>query len=385
SSENIQSENNTSDANIDVTTESALIQQEYAMDYIDNFVGKVEIYLTITIEQTFIIKIDFSEFPKRPIIELPEGLSSLFGDINSALDVLRKWNEKKPSHVVEIIRELEGKLWFLSDIDGESKRIAGEYKTELIGGIISNLKVTLLTYGFKEYQVEIDISKYPDPPTIIYSSELDDLIKSPVENLNSFKKWKRKESHAVELLEEISWLVDKNSRINFELALMKGGMKDVSYNESLNIISAVLKGEMKTKDLTFKFEVKLSNDYPVSAPIIKLKSELESMEDIKEKLTTQINTFTSSWHQFNYLIDLFNQISKAIFEVSVISCVICHQIECLACKKKISAPDTNDQCQVICPHCERLYHKCCWDQTILSFKKCGFCLRPPPPNMMPNI
>ncbi|MCP4764036.1 MAG: hypothetical protein GY870_19845, partial [archaeon] len=46
SSENIQSENNTSDANIDVTTESALIQQEYAMDYIDNFVGKVEIYLT---------------------------------------------------------------------------------------------------------------------------------------------------------------------------------------------------------------------------------------------------------------------------------------------------------------------------------------------------
>jgi len=374
------------DADIQIATEAALVQQEYAMDYINNSVGIVEIYLTITVEQTFIIKINFSNYPQRPELILNEGLTSLFGDIYEKLKILKNWKEKSPSHIVEIIRELESKLWFLSEVEIETKKITGSYKTETINNIFSNLKVILLTYGFKEYTLNVDLSNYPNFPKIEYSTELNDLIKNPVENLAVYKNWKKKDSHVVEVLEEISWLVDKNSRINFEIDLLKGGMKEVSYLADINSITAKLAGQLKTKDLTFEFNVKLPDNYPMSAPEFVLKTDLEGMEELEKKLKKQIEEFVGSWHPFNYLIDLFNRISKAIFEVSVVSCVICHQIDCPSCSSKISAPnaDYGEECQVMCPSCERLYHKHCWDQTILSFGKCGFCLRPPPPHLRPK-
>lgn len=364
-----------------LTTEMAMIQQEYAMDYDENSISKVEIYLTITMEQTFIIKIDFSDYPKRPVVELPSGLVNLLGDVNTAIEVLKNWDYDNPSHVVEIVRELESKLWFLSDLQLESKMIVGEYKAEMIDGIISKLNVTLYTYGFKEYHLEIDISNYPDKPLIKYANELQELIKTPLEEIKAYKKWKRKDSHPVDLIREIQWLVDKNSRINFELTLLRGGMDEVTYNENENSISAKLSGKMKTEGVSFDFNCNLPRDYPMGIPKISLESELEGREDLKKKLTAQIDKFVSGWHQFNYLIDLFNQISKAIFDISVISCVICHKIECPECTKKISAHEESEQCQVQCPSCERLYHKSCWNKTIASFSKCGFCLKPPPPNM----
>ncbi|MBD3353467.1 MAG: hypothetical protein GF364_18435 [Candidatus Lokiarchaeota archaeon] len=367
---------------VKLATEAVLIQQEYAMDYIENSLSKVEIYLTITIEQTFIIKIDFEDYPERPKLDLPQGLQKMVGDINEYLEILKKWNKDNPPHVVEIIRELESKLWFLSELELEAKMITGEYKAEMIDGFISKLNVTIYTYGFKEYTLKVDISNYPAPPKIEFPDELKQLVETPIENVKGYKNWKRKESHTVEVLREIQWLIDKNSRINFELKLLRGGMKEVNFNASENSIYVKLSGKMKTEGVVFDFKVELPADYPVGVPKIELKSELEGREDLREKLVSQIGSFRTGWHQFNYLIDLFNQISKAIFEVSVISCVICHKIECPQCGLKISASNPDEQCQVSCPSCERLYHKSCWNQTIASFKKCGFCLRPPPPNMM---
>jgi len=40
--------------------------------------------------------------------------------------------------------------------------------------------------------------------------------------------------------------------------------------------------------------------------------------------------------------------------------------------KKIAG---DDSCHSECPHCNRAYHRHCWEQTIQSFGKCGFCLR----------
>lgn len=369
---------NACEVDLSIATESAMVQQEYALDYIDGSPSKIEIYLTITIEQTFIIRIDFSEYPKRPILEIPDGLKKLLGDVNNSLEILKKWSDKKPSHVVEIIRELEGKLWFLTELETESKMVSGEYKADMIDGVLSNLKITIYTYGFKEYTLDLDISKFPTQPKITYSQELSDLIKAPVETIKTYREWKRKESHSVDILREIQWLVDKNSRINFEISLLRGGMKEVNYNTSENKITAQLEGKMKTEGISFNFEVILSPDYPMSPPKIDLKSELEGREDLKKKLTDQISKFISGWHQFNYLIDLFNEISKAIFEVSIVSCVICHKIECPQCGKKISSSNESEQCQVQCPSCERIYHKSCWSKTITSFHKCGFCLKPAP-------
>jgi len=371
---------------LEITTELGLTQAEYPIDQKGINTAEINVYLTITLQKTFIIGIDFNNYPKKPNITFPEEIINLLGEPDKNIELLKKWNPKSPPHIVEIIREIESKLFFVKDIELESKKIFGEYKAESIEGDFSKFKVHLLTYGFKEYDLDVDISKYPNSPLLIYSPELKQIIEISPSELKSIKTWTPRQSEVVEILREVSWLVDKNSRVNFEVNLLKGGIDSVQFDPVTNDIKVKMKGKMKTENIIFEFLAILPENYPMNPPELKVLNEfeLEEHEPIKKKLESSIQQFFNEWTPFSYLIDLFNAISKRIFEVSVISCVICHQLECPdgACQLTIAAPDGH-QCRVECPYCERLYHKHCWDQTISSFGKCGFCLKTPPPELMP--
>ena len=65
-----------------------------------------------------------------------------------------------------------------------------------------------------------------------------------------------------------------------------------------------------------------------------------------------------------------------------ITCVICYKENCPICERKITGEDT---CYEECPFCERTYHKHCWENTIKTFGKCGFCLEIPPSEMVCQI
>jgi ubiquitin-protein ligase len=368
-----------------LSTELGLIQQEYAYDQVGDNPGKINIYLTITLTKTFIISIDFQNYPKRPIITLPKEVRSLIADPYHELENLKKWNPNNPVHVVEVLHELEKNLSFINQAELESKKIRGEYKCLVDEHDLSSLKVILVTYGFKEYTMEIDLRQFPKIPRLILSPELETLIEVPVNTLDAHINWEEGESEAVELVREISWLVDKNSRINFEIELLKEHYKNIDYDSSTSILTLDMKGKMKTQDLTFQFEIDLPHEYPMKMPSIKIinEFEVESHEKIKNDLQSSFKDFYDEWNPFSYLVDLFNLISKKIFEVSVVSCVICHKIDCPTCNLKIAGPEA-DTCHVDCPYCDRSYHRHCWDQTIKSFGKCGFCLKTPPPNLMPN-
>jgi len=297
--------------------------------------------------------------------------------------VLRNWNAKKPPHVVDILRELEKKLYFIKDIEQESKKILGEYKCDLDSDDVTKLQVHLVTYGFKEYLLDVNLESYPKPPIIDLSSQLEQLIMTPITELKSYKNWVEGESESVEVIRELAWLVDKNSRINFEIELLKEHYKKIEYNASESILRMDMKGKMKTQDLTFEFQIDLPIEYPMKVPSIKILNEfdLEMHEKIKNDLQSSFKSFFDEWSPFSYLVDLFDSISKKIFEVSVLSCVICHKIECPSCSKKIAG---ENNCHAECPHCEKHYHLHCWEQTIKSFGKCGFCLKIPPPNLIPD-
>jgi len=283
------------------------------------------------------------------------------------------------------LHELEKKIFFVKDIEIELKKILGEYQCDIIANSMTKLKVHLLTYGFKEYIMEVDLSSYPKPPIIKLSSDLEKIIRVKVKDLKIIENWREKDSEPIEIIRELSWLVDKNSRINFEIELLKEHYKDMNYDPQMKTLNIDMKGKMKTQDITFKFQINLPSEYPTKMPIIKVLNEfeLETHEKIKNDLQDSFNDFFNKWTPFSYLIDLFNLISNKIFEVSVISCVICHKIECPTCNKKIADTNESESCHVSCPYCERAYHKHCWDQTIKSFGKCGFCLKIPPSNMMP--
>ncbi|MHA1335088.1 MAG: hypothetical protein ACTSPW_04975, partial [Promethearchaeota archaeon] len=315
-------------------------------------------------------------------IQFPQEIIQLIGNPYKTLETLAKWKAKKAPHIVDVLHELEKRLFFIKDIEIEVKKILGEYQCDLIENNITQLNVHLLTYGFKEYLLNIDLGPYPKPPKINLTPELEQIIKTPITELKSYKNWKEKESEPVEIIREIQWLVDKNSRINFELELLRADYKDFDYDPITQTLKLNMKGKMKTQDITFNFEVFLPNEYPMKVPEIRVlnKFELETQERIKEELQNSFNDFFNDWTPFSYLVDLFNLISKKIFEVSIVSCVICHKIECPTCSMKIAGESA---CHVECPYCERSYHKHCWEQTIKSFGKCGFCLKTPPPSLMP--
>jgi hypothetical protein len=65
-----------------------------------------------------------------------------------------------------------------------------------------------------------------------------------------------------------------------------------------------------------------------------------------------------------------------------ITCVICYKDNCPTCERKIVGENT---CYEECPYCERTYHKHCWEKTIKTFGKCGFCLEIPPSEMIRQI
>jgi len=65
-----------------------------------------------------------------------------------------------------------------------------------------------------------------------------------------------------------------------------------------------------------------------------------------------------------------------------ITCVICYKDNCPTCERKIVGENT---CYEECPYCERTYHQHCWEKTIKTFGKCGFCLEIPPSEMIRQI
>jgi ubiquitin-protein ligase len=160
------------------------------------------------------------------------------------------------------------------------------------------------------------------------SSELQQLIRIPITDLNAYKNWKESESESVEIIREIAWLVDKNSRIDFEIELLKEHYQNIEYLSPEEILKIEMKGKMKTQDLTFQFQINLPSEYPMKMPSIKIinEFEIEAHEKIKNDLQSSFKDFFDEWSPFSYLVDLFNLISKKIFEVSVVSCVICHKI-----------------------------------------------------------
>jgi ubiquitin-protein ligase len=376
--------NGTHQPNLNVMTELGLIRQEYAYDDFGTKQGQIQVYITITLTKTFIIKLDFSNYPNRPKINVPSEVRKIIGDPYQGLETLKEWNPKDSPHAVEVLRELEKKLFSIKDIEKEIQKIKREYQFQQDPHNQTKLRIHLLTYGFQEYLMDIDLDPYPNPPDIKLSSNLKELIETPINELDSVKNWSKNESEVVEIIREISWLVDKNSRINFELELLKEEYKNIQYDSNTETLIIEMEGKMKTEDLRFKFEINLPRSYPMKVPAIRIlnKFELETHEKVKKDLEASFKDFFDEWTPYSYLLDLFHLVSKKIFEVSAVSCVICHKLDCPTCSLKIAGTE-EETCFVECPHCERGYHKHCWNQTIKSFGKCGFCLKPPPPSMLP--
>jgi ubiquitin-protein ligase len=104
-------------------TELGLIQQIYAYDQPNPNQAIINVYITVTLSKTFIISINFANYPKLPIISFPDEIKKILDDPYRTLSTLKNWDSKNPVHVVDILHELENKLFFIKDIESQSKQI----------------------------------------------------------------------------------------------------------------------------------------------------------------------------------------------------------------------------------------------------------------------
>ncbi len=77
-------------------------------------ITKAKVYLSITINDHFVIDLDYSDFPDKPLIILPPNVLRLFN--NSEEEFFREipeytsWDSNKPSRLFEIIGKIENAL-----------------------------------------------------------------------------------------------------------------------------------------------------------------------------------------------------------------------------------------------------------------------------------
>ena len=366
-----------------LATEAQELMNEYQTEIVDGSISRMRIYLSITIDKHYVLGLDFSNYPSSPpLITLQDAVKKVVGE-SSSLDTVKNWDPQNPPHINVIIREIEGKLYEANKYWEQERIISGEFDTSQVEGTSNKFRIKIMTYGLREFPFTIILQDPPNPPDFEFPPEVQQMVGS-LDDIPIFKEWDSSSNPIIELLREINWKIDKHSRLGFEIELLESALKNVSYDPETRKITAEVKGTLKTSDIVFQFSVEIPEDYPASRPNIALLSKVDD-DSLAKQMQEAVGNMIELWSPFNFLIDLFNSISKTIFKASVMVCIVCHGLECPTCGLPISAlEDDVESCNALCPHCQKPYHAHCWQKNIESIGKCAYCLRPPPPRAGPS-
>jgi hypothetical protein len=115
--------------------EVKLIKEKYPTRFNEGMIFNLDVFLNITSTHNYKIKIDFSNYPLKPNINIDEKLERDLGwDLEDLLYFLSSWDPKVPPHIIEIIDEIESvikkfsELGKLSDMGVISKNEVPELK-----------------------------------------------------------------------------------------------------------------------------------------------------------------------------------------------------------------------------------------------------------------
>ncbi|MHA1650409.1 MAG: hypothetical protein ACTSYB_09450, partial [Candidatus Helarchaeota archaeon] len=344
--------------------EAQQLMNEYQTEIVDGSISRMRIYFSVTLEKHYVIGIDFSNYPTSPpLITLQQAVKEVVGD-PANLDTIKNWDPQNPPHIAEIIREIEGKLYEANKYWEQERLISGEFNCSKLPGTSDEFQIKIMTYGLKEFPFTLVLRDPPNPPEFKFPPDVAQMVGN-LEEIPIYKEWDPSKNPIIELLREINWKIDKHSRLGFEVELLESSLKNVNYDPATRKLTAEIKGVLKTSDVVFRFQVDLPEDYPATRPNISLLTKVED-DSLAKQMHDAVANMLETWSPFNFLIDLFNSISKAIFNASVMVCIVCHSLECPTCGKSISAFEGQESCTAQCPHCLKPYHAHCWEKNIES-------------------
>ena len=146
--------------------------------------------------------------------------------------------------------------------------------------------------------------------------------------------------------------------------------------DSVNNMIQVSLTESKTNPQKYKFNIKIPRRYPSEPPTISLVSIVQD-QALADNFHNAINYFVADWFPAAKLADFFEELKNEMSESSKFVCSVCKKLVCPTCGKNVTGtiPGVSGEleCQRICPHCKRLFHKCCWKDHVKFSQKCPIC------------
>jgi len=95
--------------------QAAKLMDQFAIEMLDGSIFKFKLFLTasVTLKETihYEVIVDFSPYPHPPIIEFPPKLHDILGDAGETLDTIQNWDPINPPEWVEVVQELEQKVY----------------------------------------------------------------------------------------------------------------------------------------------------------------------------------------------------------------------------------------------------------------------------------
>ena len=153
-------------------------------------ISKAKVYLSITVDMHFIFEIDYSKYPERPILQVPDEINEKFKPIETfykKIPSYSNWNEKAPKNIYELATEIEtvlineysadlqaieqASIKYVEETQALIQRLIRKAGIELdvknIDKVVEIYKSIIdLAYEIKDFQVVSE-----------YSSKLDELLK----------------------------------------------------------------------------------------------------------------------------------------------------------------------------------------------------------------
>lgn len=320
----------------------------------------------------FLIELNCRDYPNHIEISFPPDLTDLIGPPDS-LNLIKTFPQKPPAHLIDIFRQIEEEIQGKAKLDELIQSIYEQFDVEQPTELTSKLIIHIYSLDAEQFDLELDLTDFPQLPKITLSPKLEKFIF--LDSLNSIRSWSTSKSHVEDIIREISTILDRKLRLNMELKLLKQKGIDAVF-DSVNSVIHVSLSESETNPVKYKFDIKIHDDYPSSPPII---TQLASTGDKKltQKFQNAVNNFIVEWFPAANLAEFFQELKENISESSEFVCSVCKKLACPYCSKNVTGtiPGVSGEyeCSVTCPHCKRLFHKCCWKEYVKYSQKCPIC------------
>ncbi|MHA1311850.1 MAG: hypothetical protein ACTSWR_11465 [Candidatus Helarchaeota archaeon] len=90
---------------------AAELMEQYPAEFLDNTITRVRLYLSASMKVHYQVIVDFSTFPYPPMIEFPKELIDILGTPENCLETIKNWDPVSPPPWIELIYELENKVY----------------------------------------------------------------------------------------------------------------------------------------------------------------------------------------------------------------------------------------------------------------------------------